>query len=66
MGDAKRRGEKRFEEGRQKRLAEAAERKRKQEEYEASLTPEQRQKRDNARRVLSALMGIAASAGGRR
>ncbi len=62
MGEAKKRGSRdvRVKEGVQKAIEKVAERKRKEAEAEASLTPEQREKRRKARATLAGIFGIIA------
>ena len=64
MGEAKRRGtlKERQAEGVVKRLQKARDKAIAQEAYEASLTPEQKEKRQKARMLLTTLLGISASA----
>lgn len=64
MGEAKRRGtlKERQAEGVVKRLQKARDKAIAQEAYEASLTPEQKEKRRKAQMLLGTLLGIAASA----
>ena len=64
MGEAKRRGnfEKRQAEGIVKNFRKARDCAIKEAEYEASLTPEQKQKRHNARMLLTTALGIATGA----
>lgn len=61
MGEAKRRGDRdqRVKEGVEKAMAAVAERKRKEAEAEAALTPEQRAKRRKARQTLAMVTGLA-------
>ncbi len=62
MGEAKRRGtpKERQAQGIVKRLQRARDKAKAEAEYEASLTPEQREKRQKARAILTAALGIAA------
>ncbi len=62
MGEAKRRGsfEQRQAEGQIKRAEEQRERERQRAEYEASLTPEQKRKRHEARLLLTTVLGMTA------
>ena len=61
MGEAKKRGsrDQRVKEGVEKALVAVAERKRKEAEVEATLTPEQRAKRRKARQTLAMVAGLA-------
>lgn len=60
MGEAKKRGsrDQRVKEGVEKALAAVADRKRKEAEAEAALTPEQRAKRRKARQTLAMVAGL--------
>ena len=64
MGEAKRRGtlKERQAEGVVKQLQKARDRAIAQEAYEASLTPEQKEKRRKAQILLGTMVGIAATA----
>ena len=64
MGEAKRRGtlKERQAEGVVKRLQKARDKAIAQEAYEASLTPEEKEKRKKTQMLLTTLLGISASA----